>query len=73
MSGTYNTSVPAIAAPSVPTNQTMPDQQGGTTPASADSSVSASAASARTVLGPARPRPVTLKSSYNKLADQTLA
>jgi phospholipase C len=82
MSGTYNTSVPAIAAsplppqtlsgscslmnqdtesggaaPSVPTNQTMPGQQGGTAPASdyiaiADSLVASDAASARTVLGP---------------------
>jgi len=102
MSGTYNTSVPAIAAPplppqtlsgscslvnqdtesggaapSVPTNQTMPNQQGGTAPASdyiaaADSFVATEAASARTVLGPAQPRPVTLKSSYNKLADPSL-
>lgn len=94
MSGTYNTSVPAIAAPplppqtlsgscslvnqdtesggaapSVPTNQTMPNQQGGTEPAS---DFIASTAAVRTVLGPAQPRPVTLKSSYNKLADRTL-
>ena len=48
------------AAPSVPTNQTMPNQQGGTDPASdyiatADRFVTADAASARTVLGPAQP------------------
>jgi phospholipase C len=102
MSGTYNTSVPAIAAPplppqtlsgscslvnqdtesggaapSVPTNQTMPNQEGGAAPASdfiatADSFAATDAAPARTVLGPAQPRPVTLKSSYNKLADPSL-
>jgi phospholipase C len=95
MAGSYDTGVPAIAAPalppqtlsgscslinqdtesggaapSVPTNQTMPNQNGGTEPASdfiatADGFV---AADARTVLGPAQPRPVTLKSSYNRLA-----
>jgi phospholipase C len=84
MSGTYNSGFPAIAAPalppqtlsgscslinqdtesggaapSVPTNQTMPNQQGGTEPAEASS---------RTVLGPAQPRPMTLKSTYNRLA-----
>jgi hypothetical protein len=31
------------------------------------------ATEARTVLGPAGPRPVTLKSSYNTLADRALA
>lgn len=100
MSGVYNTSVPAIAAPplppqtlsgscslinqdtesggaapSVPTNQAMPNQQGGIEPASgatADSLVTPDPGSARTVLGPAQPRPVTLKSSYNKLADPSL-
>jgi phospholipase C len=102
MSGTCNTSVPAIAAsplppqtlsgscslvnqdtepggaaPSVPTNQTMPVQQGGTAPASdyiaiADSLVASDAASARIVLGPPSPGRVTLKSSYNKLADPSL-
>jgi phospholipase C len=64
------------AAPSVPTNQTMPNQEGGTSPASnyiasTDSAHSGSAAD-RTILGPAQLRPVTLKSSYRKLADRTL-
>jgi hypothetical protein len=48
----------------------MPNQNGGTEPASdfiaaADGFV---AADARTVLDPVQPRPVTLKSSYNRLA-----
>jgi phospholipase C len=47
------------AAPDVPTNQTMPDQQGGTGPASAH----LTAAVRRT-----GPRPMTVKSSYNRLA-----
>ncbi|MCU1494999.1 MAG: phospholipase [Acidimicrobiaceae bacterium] len=62
------------ATPNVPANQTMPDQQGGTEPASdyfakTDSSVSADVP---IVLGPAEPRPRTLKSSYNSLAEQPL-
>jgi phospholipase C len=97
MSGTYNTSFPAIAAPalppqtlsgscslvnqdtesggaapSVPTNQTMPNQDGGTSPAGAHTTASVATTRDRTVLGPAGPRPVTLKSSYNKLAERTL-
>jgi phospholipase C len=61
------------AAPSVPTKQTMPDQQGGTKPASdflPGGNNPAAGAAARTVLGPAEPRPVTTKSSYNRLARQ---
>jgi phospholipase C len=59
------------AAPSVPTAQTMPDQRGGTEPAGkffpvgSDPDISEDA---RTVLGSARPRPVTVKSAYNRLA-----
>ena len=45
------------ADPSVPTRQTMPTQQGGTAAASTTADVTAE----RTVLGPARPRPVTVK------------
>jgi phospholipase C len=62
------------AAPSFPTKQRMPDQQGGTAPASTyfketDAS-RAIADDARTeiVPDPAHPRPVTTKSKYNALA-----
>jgi phospholipase C len=65
------------ASPSVPTNQTMPNQQGGTEPASrylaspvlTDASVPDDAGAARTVLGPTT-RPVTTKSAYNRLAER---
>ena len=61
------------AAPSVPTDQTMPNQQGGTDPppggSSPDRRHPAGRTAARTILGPAEPRPVTLKSSYNRLAE----
>jgi phospholipase C len=58
------------APPSVPTNQTMPNQQGGTTPASQYYTTAdlARGTGQRTVLGPAGKRPVTTKSSYNRLA-----
>jgi len=55
------------AAPSVPIDQTMPNQQGGTTPATRGSSGPGSPA-ARTVLGDRSPRPKTTKSAYNVLA-----
>lgn len=60
------------AAPSVPTNQTMPNQNGGTTPASDVFTTAAvvKRPTRRTVLGPAEPRPVTTKSSYNRLAQR---
>jgi phospholipase C len=63
------------AAPDVPTRQTMPNQQGGTTPASThltaatspaspgDAAVTTTAALRRT-----GQRPMTVKSSYNRLA-----
>jgi phospholipase C len=59
------------ADPSVPTHQTMPNQQGGTSPASATSTTADTIGDPpeRTVLGPAHPRPVTTKSSYNRLAE----
>jgi phospholipase C len=57
------------ADPSVPTDQTMPNQQGGTTPASASTTDFVKGGVRRTVLGPAGPRPVTTKSSYNRLAE----
>jgi phospholipase C len=58
------------ADPSVPTNQTMPNQQGGTTPAKSFITTAKVVADPRhrTVLGPAKPRPSTTKSSYNRLA-----
>jgi phospholipase C len=58
------------ADPSVPTHQTMPNQQGGTSAASAYITTAdvIGGLSDRTVLGPAHPRPVTKKSSYNRLA-----
>jgi len=57
------------ADPSVPTDQTMPNQQGGTAPASTSTTADIIDGDVqRTVLGPARPRPVTVKSSYNRLA-----
>jgi phospholipase C len=58
------------ADPSVPTRQTMPNQQGGAAPASAYIAAAdiVGGLSDRTVLGPAQPRPVTKKSSYNRLA-----
>jgi hypothetical protein len=60
------------AAPNVPTNQMMPNQQGGTEPPpkkyfpSGDHPVTDD--EARTTLGPSEPRPVTTKSAYNRLA-----
>jgi phospholipase C len=57
------------ADPSVPTKQTMPNQQGGTTPAStATDAAIIEGGDQRTILGPGHPRPVTTKSSYNRLA-----
>ena len=56
------------ADPSVPTHQTMPNQRGGSAPASTTAKVTADPRQ-RTVLGPALPRPVTVKSSYNRLAE----
>jgi len=56
------------AGPSVPTRQTMPNQQGGSAPASTTAKVTPDDGQ-RTVLGPAQPRPVTVKSSYNRLAE----
>jgi phospholipase C len=59
------------AAPSVPTHQTMPNQQGGTAPAS-EYYLTADVVGdpdQRTFLGPAEPRPVTTKSAYNRLAE----
>jgi phospholipase C len=59
------------ADPSVPTHQTMPNQQGGASPASeyylTDDFVGDP--NERTVLGPGKPRPVTTKSFYNRLAE----
>ena len=62
------------AHPSFPTKQRMPNQQGGTVPASkyfkeTDAS-RAIAHDARTEIqvDPGRPRPVTTKSRYNALA-----
>jgi phospholipase C len=61
------------ADPSVPTRQTMPTQQGGTAAAAAAAAAITADVTAeggaRTVLGPALPRPVTVKSSYNRLAE----
>ena len=57
------------ADPSVPTDQTMPNQQGGTAPASSSTTADfVKGGGHRTVLGPTGPRPVTTKSSYNRLA-----
>jgi phospholipase C len=57
------------ADPSVPTDQTMPNQAGGTSRAPTSTTVDIVIGEARrTVLGPSRPRPVTTKSSYNRLA-----
>jgi hypothetical protein len=63
------------AAPDVPANQTMPNQQGGTTPASAHLTVAASPAGpdaaaevTTAAVRRAGPRPMTVKSSYNRLA-----
>jgi len=62
------------ADPDLPTNQTMPNQQGGTAPASAQlTSVSSSAGpdGAEVTTAAVRrtgPRPMTIKSSYNRLA-----
>ena len=57
------------AAPSVPTRQRMPNQRGGTEPVrGSPAGGTDSAGAARTILGPAEPRPVTIKSSYNRLA-----
>jgi phospholipase C len=60
------------ADPSVPTVQTMPNQEGGTTPASTYLATAdiKSDPNERTTLGPAHPRPSTTKSSYNRLAEQ---
>ncbi len=69
------------ASPSVPSNQTMPNQQGGTTPASdyyttsggdAGSDPSSDVGSGRRiVVEPAGRRRMTTKSSYNRLARVT--
>jgi len=60
------------ANPSVPTNQTMPSQHGTTTPASdyfpTTAKERATPAEHRTDIEVPEPRPATLKSSYNKLA-----
>jgi phospholipase C len=58
------------ADPSVPTHQTMPNQQGGVSPASTYTTTADTKGDPadRTVLGPAHPRPITTKSSYNRLA-----
>ena len=58
------------ANPSVPTHQTMPNQSGGTSPASTYFTTAdiVGHPSDRTILGPAGPRPVTTKSSFNRLA-----
>jgi phospholipase C len=93
--GTYDTTVPALpaqtlpaqqlsgdcslqnqdtetngASPSVPTDQTMPNQQGGSAPASGyyATAGSTTASGQRTNLGPAGARRMTTKSSYNRLA-----
>jgi phospholipase C len=61
------------ADPSVPTHQTMPNQQGGSTPAS-DYLLTGDYVGdpdQRTVLRPAQPRTATIKSSYNRLAERT--
>ncbi len=61
------------AAPDVPTDQTMPNQQGGTSPASAElasASSSAGADGAEVVTAAVRrtgKRPMTVKSSCNRL------
>jgi phospholipase C len=55
------------ADPSVPTHQTMPNQDGGTSPAVTTADV-VDDRGQRTVLGPGQPRPVTTKSSYNRMA-----
>jgi len=58
--------------PSVPTKQRMPKQGGGSTPGSYYFKTTAKERDipddARTVLAPAGPRPMTRKSSYNRLA-----
>jgi phospholipase C len=56
------------ADPSVPTHQTMPNQQGGSAPASTTAEVT-SDRGPRTVLRSTTPRPVTIKSSYNRMAE----
>jgi phospholipase C len=62
------------AAPDVPANQTMPNQQGGTTPASTHLTAASSPAGpgdAEVTTAAVRrtgPRPMTVKSSYNRLA-----
>jgi phospholipase C len=62
------------AAPSVPTNQTMPTQGGGSQPASdyypSAKPTTPSSAGGLTQLGPSLPRPLTTKSAYNRLAQQ---
>jgi phospholipase C len=62
------------AAPDVPASQTMPNQQGGTTPASARLTAATSPAGpgaaevTTAVVRRTGPRPMTVKSSYNRLA-----
>jgi phospholipase C len=60
------------ANPSVPTHQTMPNQEGGVTPANQYITTAEVAGDPkqRTALGRAHPRPSTVKSSYNRLAEQ---
>jgi phospholipase C len=60
------------ASPSVPADQTMPNQQGGSTPASDYATAGGGTASGqRAHLGPAGSRRMTTKSSYNRLARPT--
>jgi hypothetical protein len=49
----------------------MPNQQGGSAPGAPASTIAKVTADdgERTVLGPAKPRPVTITSSYNRLAE----
>jgi phospholipase C len=58
------------ANPSVPTHQTMPNQQGGSSPATAYVTTAdvTTDPNARTELEPTGSRPTTTKSSYNRLA-----
>jgi phospholipase C len=60
------------ASPSVPTHQTMPNQEGGSTSVGAYLTTAEIEGNPgqRTTLGPAHPRPTTTKSSYNRLAEQ---
>jgi phospholipase C len=64
------------AAPMVPVNQTMPNQSGGTSPASQwypDAMVADAVEGERiAAVGPPSPRPVTTKSAYNRLAQTSV-